>query len=136
MPHSFLFSGLDIHSFLLCFTGEWTVRLKSLVIVSMKDVHALQINYSLAHFIYCSEKFVCTYKTKKTPSNFCKNFHAYLLHHMRFNELLCAGLVQDPGSLCSASRVMYISHVLFFIHRPKSGVQHLFLTVISQLNAD
>lgn len=112
MPHSFLFSGLDIHSFLLCFTGEWTVRLKSLVIMSMKDVHVLQINYSLAHFIYCSEKFVCTYKTKKTPSNFCKNCHAYLLHHMRFNELLCAGLVQDP---CVLQVVMYI-HMYYFLY--------------------
>jgi len=89
--------------FFLCFLGwiftvfslilpKKAVLLKNLVVMGIKDVDALQINHSLAHFMYFSENFVCTYKTMKTPNKCRRSRHAYLLHHMRFNELLYAEL--------------------------------------------
>lgn len=116
-----------IFSFLLHFTRERTALLKNLVSRTMKDVYGLQINHSLKHFSYCSEIFVGAYKTL---SSLCKNHYAYLLHYARVNELVCAGLVQCPGTLRTVSRVMCISCIYLLIYRSNSGIQHLFLAGI------
>lgn len=101
---------------------------------TLSDQTALQINHKLLHFIYWSDNFICTFKRKKTDSNFSKNTSClFTTSRDLINCFVCSSL-RSSKDVCSLSGVMHISHVIMSSTYIKDGCSTFFFFNICWYN--